>query len=650
MELLHKQINQHGQFLVELLVAIALAAIVLPVLFLTFVSSREGKAEQDQRLKAMGFLKEEQEAARVVRQRGWDSFAVNGTYHPATTSATWSFVLGTEQINGFFRNVVISDGNRSASGAAVETGGTSDPSTKKLIFSVWWTTPHLATVSAETFLTRYLGDATFVQTSQNDFDAGTKNSVSVTQTGEVTLAEGGHADWCIPQPIVSEFDLPRQGVANAISAIEGRVFAGTGDNASGVSFANVNISNTSSPSGTLVGTFDGYKTNDVFGEENYAYLATNTGSKEIVIIDLTHKDSNNNYSEIGYFDAPANKTASSVFASGNIGYITDQDMLYTFDLSSKIGSRPQLGSIALAGTAAKVKVVDNYAYVVLDATPQLQVIKVSPDGKTLSFVGEASVNGLGARDVFVNSLRTRAYLATKYSFTQSEMFIIDTSPPDPPSWWPFPNYYTTIGSYDTGNQDPKGITVVTANKAIVVGVGGEQYQAVNIANESSPIRCGGMNIATGINGVSSVLENDGDAYSYIIAGDANSELKIILGGPGGGTYSSSGTFVSNTLDASPSGAFNSFNATVSQPQNTSITFQVAAANAVANSCASAVFDFLGPDGTGSTYFATSSAAIPTISVGNYANPARCFKYKAYLSTTSQNATPTLYDMTINYSP
>lgn len=640
---------QRGQSLVELLLAIAFAGIIIPVIFSSFLSSREGKSQNSQRLIALPSLQDLMEVSRVIREKDWNAFAINGTYYPVVSGQSWVLTPGIETKDGLFRSITVSDVQRDTLGAIVQSGGVVDPSTKLVVSSVWWTNPYTATISATMYLTRYLANQIFSQTNQADFNAGTKTNVSVTSTGEVTLAEGGNADWCTPQSTMTEFDLPKQGVANAISAIEGRVFAGTGENASGVSFANISISNTSSPSGTLVGTFDGYKTNGVFGETNYAYLATDTNSKEVVILDLTSKDSNNNYSEIGYFDAPGNNAGSSVYVSGNIGYVTVENKLYTFDLSSNVGSRPQLGSVSLLGTATKVKVVGNYAYVSLDGLIQLHKILVSADGRTLSVKGLAFLNGSGARDVFINSTATRAYITTKNSSIRNEFFIVDISPSDPPPWWPFPNFYNTIGSYNTGSLDPKDAVVVTANKAIIVGVGGEQYQVINIANESSPTRCGGMTIATGINGIATVLESDLDAYSYIITGDANSELKIIRGGPGGGLYSASGTFESSTIAATSSAAFNSFVATVTKPAGTDITFQVAVANAIGNSCNGVPFDYRGPDGTGSTYFG-SAGTIPVLTNANYANPGQCFRYKAYLSTTNQNATPTLYDMTVNYSP
>ncbi|MCJ7740756.1 hypothetical protein MUP32_05610, partial [Candidatus Microgenomates bacterium] len=350
------------------------------------------------------------------------------------------------------------------------------------------------------------------------------------------------------------------------------------------------------------------------------------------------------YQEAGYFDAPGNGAGDSIYVSGNIGYMTDGNTLYTFDLSSKSGSRAELGSVTLAGTGNRVVVNGNEAYVAVGATTnQLQIIQVSTDGKTLTVIGQATVNGQAAKDVFVNNTATRAYLATAVSATQKEFFIIDISAKtgDRP----------TIGSYDSNGMSPKGVTVVPGNKAIIVGNDAEEYQVVDITDENNlnlP-RCGGLNIDTGINGVSSVVKSDGDAYSYIITGDNNAELKIIEGGPGG-QYGAVGTFISKTFNAATSSSFNRVYLNTNQPPQTTIKFQIGIADPVDNSCNSVNFTYVGPDKSASSYF-TGDAEIPLDDDGSgFENPGRCLSYKAYLTTSDITQSPTLYDISINYSP
>lgn len=531
-----------GQTLIELVLVMGLSAIILPALLTGFVASRNGKPQQQQRLQAITVLKETEKAIRNIRNTNWDAISsatVNTSYHIEISGTQWTLQQGTFiNTGGITQEVIIRDVYRDpVSGEIVQTGGTIDPSTKKIEIKVSWTKPYLSSVNSILYLTR-TKNTTFTQTTQADFNAGIPTDVEILSTNgsptdghialETTGEEGGgevggsSADWCEPNLSITARDLPKNGVANAVSAIPGRVFAGTGDNSSGVSFANVNITDTDPPNSSIAGTFNGFKTNDVFGETNYAYLGTDNNGKEIEIINLT----GGTYTEAGYFNAPGNGNGDSVFVVGNIGYMTSGDKLYTFDLSSKSGSRPQLGSLTLDGVGNNIYVVGSYVYVAIDSTfNQIEIVQVSNNGATLSKVSSLTVAGQRAQDVIANEDGTRAYLVTSVSSTQSELFIVNTSNK---------SSLSLISSYEANGMSPKGVTVIPEhNKAIVVGSGGEEYQVIDISNEASPTRCGGLEINTGVNGVSSVFEADGDAYSYIITGDASSELKIIEGGPGG---------------------------------------------------------------------------------------------------------------------
>ncbi len=619
-----------GQLLVELLIAIGLSSIILPALLTGIVTSREGKAQEIQRLKAVAYLREGVDATRSIKNKtdNWINFAVNGTYHPVSGNA-WSLVSGAETIDGFIRQIVISDVYRDSSGTIVSSGGTLDRSTKKVVVAVSWTLPSANSIGSTLYLSRYTSQL-FTDTTVSDFDAGVHTGTTVTNNsgGEVTLGGGGTGTWCEPDLTITALDLPKSGVANAVTAIEGKAFAGTGENASGVSFADVSIADTNPPSATVVGTFDGYKTNGVFGEDDYAYLATDNNFKEIVIIDL-NQVVGGKYVESGYFDAPGNGNGNSIWVFGNTGYMTTGNKFYNFDLTSKSGSRLALDSsgVSLAGTGTNIYVVGNYAYVSISGSSlEMQIVDLS-NPTNLAVVGSADVNGQSAKDVFVNEAGTRAYLVTGNSSSQSEFFVIDTSTKT--------GSRSIIGNYNSNGMDPKAVTVVTDNKAIIVGSSAEEYQVIDIATEATPARCGGLEIDSGVNGVSSVIEQDGDAYSYIITGDATSEFKIIEGGPGG-SFSTTGDFESRTFDAGQQVGFNYFSFTINEPAGSDLKFQVATNND------NATWNFVGPDGTNSTFFDSPGSIPLNVLSGTY------IRYKSYFMG-SETSTPVLYDATINYS-
>lgn len=644
---------QKGQSLVELLMALGLTAILIPALATGLVSSREGKAQQDQRLQAVSLIKEAQEATRIAREKDWVAISTNGTYHPATQSATWALVPGQETINGFTRKVVITDALRDSSGKIATISGAIDPSTKLITTTVSWGSPIASSVQSTQFFSRF-SNATFTQTSQAEFNTGTKSATITTNTngGEVALSSVGRGDWCAPGLSLTALDLPGQGITTAVSATEGHAYVTTGGNASGNSMDSIDISNPPFPSppvATNSGSYNDKKTYGIFADTNYVYLTSDHPGLTVDIVNATTR------THAGYFSASGGADGDSVYVYNGIGYVTAGTKLYTFNASTINGStsQAQLASITIAGRGTRVRVVNDtatntpYAYVsIAGAATELQIISVTNNGATLSITGQADVNGQAAQDIYVNPSGSRVYMATGTSSSQREFFIIDASSKI--------GNRPILSSSDTNGMDPKGIIVVSGNRAIVVGNGGQQYQVFNITNESAPTICGGLtnpNGASSINAIDSITEADSDAYSYIVTNNASKEFQIIEGGAGGNSYATSGTFESSTFDATVSAAFNRFDVTFVKPSQTDIKFQVSGsdANPATSNCTGLNFIFVGPDGTGSTYFATSSA-IPLSSSGSYKNPARCFRYKAFLSTTDLTQTPVLYDFTLNYSP
>lgn len=628
-----------GQALIELLVALGISVVILPALLTSLVSSREGRTQAALRLEATALTKEAEEAIRIVREKGWSEISTNGTFHTVIESSTWSLAGNLETLGDFTRQVVVESVYRNSQGTITTSEGTLDPSTKKITVTVSWGNLFPSSIESAMYLTRH-NNLVYTETTDTQFDAGTKTSVTVTNTagGEVILSGGGFSDWCDANLIGNTLDLPKNGVANALTAIEGRAFVGTGENASGVSFANVSITNANPPSASVDGTLDGYKTNAIFGETNYAYIATDTNAEEIAIISI----SSTPYTKVGYFNSPGSTDASSVFVSGNTGYMTAGNKLYNFDLSSKTGSRPAFDAdgVTLAGTGTAVQVVGSYAYVSVDSSPELQIVDTS-NSSNLTIVAEGNVDAQGGKDLSINGTGTRVYLATGTSSTQRELFILDSTNKS--------GTLPLISSYDTSGMDPKAIALATASRVLIGGTGSEEYQVVNTSTESSPTRCGGINVDAGVNGIAATLESDNDAYAYIITGDASAEFKIIEGGPGG-QFANTGIFESQVFDAGALSAFNAFFAGYQSPVNTAVRFQIAVSDPADGNCQTSPYNFVGPDLTSNTFF-DDSASIPLDDDGvGFENPGRCLKYKVFLDSDDISTGPSFNDITINYSP
>src|SRR3989344_2419003 len=101
-----------GQSLIELLIVIALTAIFLPPLLTGLTSSREGKAQLQQREDAYDLVREGEEAVRIVRERSWDEIAINGNYITEISGSSYiltAISVTPTPVNGFSRIITISD-------------------------------------------------------------------------------------------------------------------------------------------------------------------------------------------------------------------------------------------------------------------------------------------------------------------------------------------------------------------------------------------------------------------------------------------------------------------------------------------------------------------------------------------------------------
>ena len=121
---------------------------------------------------------------------------------------------------------------------------------------------------------------------------------------------------------------------------------------------------------------------------------------------------------------------------------------------------------------------------------------------------------------------------------------------------------------------------------------------------------------------------------------ADGGFKTYIGGSSG--YSSAGDLISQLRDSNPPvGAaltWTTLSWGSSVPANTAVKFQVAASGS-----SSGPFNFVGPDGSASSYFTASNADLSQF------NGLRYMKYHAFLSTSNSASTPVLSDATVCYN-
>ena len=301
---------------------------------------------------------------------------------------------------------------------------------------------------------------------------------------------------------------------------------------------------------------------------------------------------------------------------------------------------------------------------------------------TLDFNSQSNTEE-AANSVYAKSDGTRAYVSSNGGIDgnnngspdSKQFYVINTSNKSNVSFLsgssstqPTSGFYEGTGA-NLEMYPRRSLTVLDGERAVLVGTDAisngndaEEYQVLDMENESTPTYCSGINFDQGFNDLTSVSEADYDNYVYMVANTSQNELKIIEGGPDDAIYVPNGTFTSPTFDtASVDGvaslrAFNRILASVAQPTGTSVEVQTAVAPAILNSCSGIVYDYVGPDGTDATRFSVSGSTIEgviplqtLIPTSNYQNPGRCFSYKVFMSTADQTKTPVFNDIIWNYS-
>jgi type II secretory pathway pseudopilin PulG len=624
-----------GFSLAEILLAIGIFGIISSSLILLIVDSTRTFENIQARYKATLLTQEIKDSILILKKQGWYNIARHtdgGEKHLEYIDGTYEIVDGEGAQGNLTYTFTVTQAQRDPSRNLVETGGTIDPHTRVVEITINWVDRLGQTMSISPRM--YLNDwntNSLLHTTLEDFLPG-DNTYTLVQNisgGEVRLQSMFYADWCNPSLSMTSHDLPGQAIASSISTYDTTVLMGTGGNASGLPFLKATVSG-EPPTVTIDSSYSSSdKVNDVFVQNNIALLATDSNAKEVIILNISSAP----FTEIGYFDAAGPQDGTSVYKYGNKGFVTHGNTLSTFDLSSNNGSRPLITSVNLGATASDIFADESNLYITLTgSTSDFVIYQHTP---TLTKIGEINLNTADAKGVFISEDRTRAYVITTVNDT-SEFYIINIANKTNP---------TVISSFDTVSSGGLSPTTVAAidNRAILAGTGGEEYTVLDITNETTPTRCGGLQINTGVNALSLVKQGI-NHYTYVVTKDSNSEFKIIRGGPGGGGadgngYLPNGTYTSSIFNSgSDTSTYYLLGLTSTIPENTSLMVQLRTSNTPDMAGAS----WRGPDNTGNSFFSTTGVYdLDSLFTGRY------FQYRALFESDTVR-TPLLEEIIVNY--
>ena len=163
-----------AESILEILLAVAIFAIVLPAILYTMGSLASSQPERNVFFDALVLTEDTKNTIQELKAANWEHVAPNGDYVLATVGGVDSLlpisITPTPDASGFMRTIQIVDVMRD-NGVIVEQGGLVDGATKKIIISVAWNSSQVP-VTTEFYVTRSDVFGAYSLTNTADFSAG----------------------------------------------------------------------------------------------------------------------------------------------------------------------------------------------------------------------------------------------------------------------------------------------------------------------------------------------------------------------------------------------------------------------------------------------------------------------------------------------
>jgi hypothetical protein len=221
-----------GFSIVEVVIAIGITSVLLPPIYYAFLTARDTRPNQEQRVKSTNSLVKYKEITQLLRQSDWASMVVSRVYYAKPIGSGWQLVeipLGNPCYNtgivneataasppiasdcastdeGILKRVEVLPVGRDSSGRICDpingTTCVTDSSTKKVSIKTSWNFPIAGSITNSFYSTRYLNTVTasygggFIA-GGSSLDSG-NIKFSTSNGGEVILSENP-GQWCKPK-------------------------------------------------------------------------------------------------------------------------------------------------------------------------------------------------------------------------------------------------------------------------------------------------------------------------------------------------------------------------------------------------------------------------------------------------------------------
>ncbi len=626
-------VEDHGQALIELILAVSIASFFLTTFVVGIISVREAFNRASVSADAKLLLQREVEALRSIKETGWNSFSTPGTYHVVQSGNTWLIASGTIVDNNLTHGFTVANVCRlQATSSPVDcaiAGAVSDPATRKITATVSWSLLGTSSISSSLYLTRNFNNSTITQTTQTDFNAGTKINTTVTNSsggevqldnGTITTPYGNRFLVSSTSPIGSMTNSTMQTslrftaqASKAVNAI--RVYLDTvGSNSPSYRYGLEN-DNGGNPSGIFLGsgflnaTSTGWQTVPISPS-----VSLTAGTVYHLVVQWFSGPINNGRSIALRDSLPTNSlypltnnsdpAANTLFNNGTGWVVENGQPIYELDYTDGTFEGNPFYIQTEIGISGNTFVGEKFKVTGINKTVSQISFYVRRNGTPTTNLTvdlwNADTNSLIEEITQPTTTIPTTYNYLTYSFSTQRTLIANT------------NYRIYLKS--TGSSVTNGYRINVLNAVNAANYNGITYDGINSIYTTSG--------NAGVSWNDTNLNMDVDGFYFSV--------------PGSG-MATSGTFESSTIGLPAIGTFNYVSMTTTKPSGTTLRLQIATNND------NTTWNYVGPDGTSGTYFDPGGALNLAQIQGQY------FRYKAYF-TGNGIATPVLYDATVNYSP
>ena len=475
-----------GYAIVEILLAIAIFVASGTAITYLLIDAGASNLQAKDRVLASTFAEVGLEAARNIRDSGWDNLTPN-KHGLVLQNGAWAFFgeSDSDPTGRFSRQVNV----------------TAISADRMLVTSsVSWTSATLRPMSIS-------------------FSTYLNNWSQITSTPEPL-------PWTQPKTlgVVGYMDVSSQGHRNPndIFVLGNYVYIGTSEgNQVGAEFYVFDISDPAKP--LLVGScVIGAQIQAVIVVGNFAYLATNDHNAELTILDISNPT---NPQKVSGVNVPGNAVGKDIAINGNYVYLTTNNNpsgkeLYIIDVTDPLNPGPNpIGSLELGCDINAVSISGNYAYVgTNNDSKEIQIINISNPSvptivKTFDNLGPAD-----ATDILINN--NNLYLTTTNNGTTNPDFVIFSVNTDNPLLV----IITIVGQMQLAG-DINGLALDSADKQVFLAtsISNKQFFIADIANPALPTEKASLALPD-----TAVAVAYNGTYAYV-ADIANGQELVIIG-------------------------------------------------------------------------------------------------------------------------